>query len=157
MEKIQKEWSFDFDYSVSMGETYTVFMEGLKDKKFLGNRIGDRTFFPPRNFCDRTFKLPDEWLESDGSGTVEAFTVCYRESNSVQYPLPRDLPGFPRVIGVIRINNSDQCFIHFLSGFDAKAPEDIPAGIQAGMKVRPVWAKDRTGCILDIEYFEPVE
>ena len=67
------------------------------------------------------------------------------------------MPQVPYVLGVIKINDSDQCLIHFLSGFDTDDPQELPAKIQVGMKVRPVWAKERTGDILDIEYFEPVE
>ena len=154
---IEKEWRFDFDYEVALGETYTKFMEGLKEKKFLGNTCGSRTFFPPRPFCDRTLDLPVEWLECDGTGVVEAFTVYYHETRTVHYPQSKKLPQVPYVLGVIRVNNSEQCLIHFLSGFGTEDPKELPEKIRVGMKVRPVWSKERTGNILDIEYFEPVQ
>lgn len=153
---IEKEWSFDFDYSVSLGETYTRFMEGLKEKKLLGNRCGGRVFFPPRPFCDRSFELADKWLEGN-SGTVEAFTIYCRKANSVLYPGKHVLPEAPYAIGVIKIDNSEQCLIHFLSGFGDLTPDKLSEKIKVGMRVRPVWASERFGNILDIEYFEPAE
>ena len=33
---LEKEWRFDFDYEVALDETYTKFMEGLKEKKSPG-------------------------------------------------------------------------------------------------------------------------
>jgi len=112
---IQKEWTLDLDFSAPMGETYTRFVEGLKEKTFLGNRCGERTFFPPRPFCDRTLAPAGEWLESDGNGTVEAFTVIHEKSKGVAFPGTEHFPEVPYVLGVIRINGSDQCLIHFLA------------------------------------------
>jgi uncharacterized OB-fold protein len=60
------------------------------------------------------------------------------------------------VIGVIRIDDSAVCLIHWIGGFDYENPVDIPDKIQIGMKVRPVWAEERKGDLLDILYFEPV-
>jgi uncharacterized OB-fold protein len=152
---IGKEWSFDFDFEVPLGRTYTAFMEGLKNKRFVGNVCGGRIFYPPRPFCDRTLETPGQWLECDGTGTVEAFTVVYRKANAVSYPGHERLPAVPYAVGVIRVDRSEQCLIHFLSGFGTDDPDELHEKIRAGMKVRPVWAKDRTGNILDIEYFEP--
>lgn len=154
---VKKEWIQDFNYSVTLGRTYTKFMEGLKEKKFLGNKCGGRTFYPPKPFCDKSFELPSEWLECDGTGTVEAFTVCYQKANAVVYPGSKMLPQPPYVVGVIKVNKSDHCLIHYLAGFDTKDPKELPEKIQVGMKVRPVWSKDRAGNILDIKYFEPIE
>ena len=154
---IKKEWSLDLDFSNPMGETYTRFMEGLKDKTFLGNRFGERTFFPPRPFCDRTLAPAGEWLLSDGTGKVEAFTVIHEKSKGVAFPGTEHFPEVPYVLAVIRINGSDQCLIHFLAGFDTDDPQAWPEKIQVGMAVRPVWSEERTGHILDIKHFEPCE
>ena len=131
-------------------------MEALKERKFIGNRIGERTFCPPLPFCNRTYELPSQWLESDGVGTVEAFTVVHQEPNQIDFQRSSDLPSPPYVLGVIRPNDSDQCFIHFLSGFDAENPDNIKARVKAGLAVRPVWTEERAGNIMDIKYFEPV-
>lgn len=154
---IEREWSIDLDFSQSLGETYTRFVEGLTEKKFLGNKVGGQTFFPPKPFCSRTYELPTEWLECDGTGTVEAFTVYYKERESVIYPDAEISMSPPFVIAVIRINRSDQCLLHYLSGFDADDPARLLEKIKSGLEVRPVWAEERHGNILDIKYFEPVE
>ena len=154
---IKKEWSLDLDFSNPMGETYTRFMEGLKEKTFLGNRFGERTFFPPRSFCDRTLESAGEWLQSSGVGTVEAFTVIHEKFNGVVFPDTENFPEVPYVLGVIRINGSDQCLIHFLAGLGSDDPQEWPEKIQVGMEVRPVWSEKRSGNILDIKYFEPCE
>ncbi len=154
---IEKEWSVDVDFRQSLGETYTSFMEGLKEKKFLGNRIGDQTFFPPKPFCSRTYELPSEWVECDGTGTVEAFTVYHNEPEGVAYPDVKIELSPPYIIGVIRINDSAQCLIHFISGLDANNPASLLDKVSAGLKVKPVWAEERHGNILDIKYFEPVK
>ena len=154
---IKKEWTLDLDFSAPMGETYTRFVEGLKEEMFLGNRCGERTFFPPKPFCDRTLEAAGEWLQSDGTGTVEAFTVIHEKSKGVVFPDTEHFPEVPYVLGVVRINGSDQCLIHFLGGFDSDDPQAWPEKIQVGMAVRPVWSEKRSGHILDIKYFEPCE
>jgi uncharacterized OB-fold protein len=154
---IDKEWSLNIDFRQSLGETYTRFMEGLKEKKFLGNKIGDQTFFPPKPFCNRTYELPSEWVECDGAGTVEAFTVYHNEPEGVLYPDVKVELAPPYVVAVIRINDSDQCLLHFLSGIDANDPAQLLEKVSAGLQVKPVWAGERHGNILDVKYFEPVE
>ncbi len=154
---IKKQWSLDFDFSSSVGETYTKFMEGLRNKKFLGNKCGGCTFFPPKPFCNRTFEMPSEWLECDGIGIVEAFSIYQNEPEGVIYPESKISLSPPYIIAVIRIKNSDQCFFHFLFGFDTNDPTQLVEKITAGLEVRPVWAEERNGNILDIKYYEPIE
>ena len=154
---IEKQWNVDVDFKVSLGEVYTGFMEGLKEKKFLGNKIGDQTFFPPKPYCNRTYELPSGWVESDGTGTVEAFTVYHSEPEGVAFPNVEISLTPPYIIAVIRIENSDQCLLHFISGVDASDPAGLLKKVSAGLTVKPVWAEERHGNILDIKYFEPAE
>jgi uncharacterized protein len=152
---IQKEWSFNFDFNVTTGKDYGRFFNGLKEKKFLGNKIGESSYFPPKPFCSRTLKFEAELLECDGTGIVEAFTIYHDEINMVNFPQNDSIPKVPFVLGVIKIGNSDQCLLHFLSGFDMSDIKKLPEQIKVGMKVKPVWAEVRTGGILDIKYFQP--
>jgi uncharacterized OB-fold protein len=46
--------------------------------------------------------------------------------------------------------------LHWIGGLNYNKPEDIPEKIQIGMKVRPVWAEERKGDLLDILYFKPI-
>ena len=132
-------------------------LPSLKEKKVLGNKFGDSTYCPAKDFCIRTLKKPTEWVEFDGTGTVEAFTVCHRKDNHVIYKESNRLPDPPYILGVIRIDRSDCCMLHFLGGFDAQNPEELMGKIRTGLRVRPVWAEEREGNILDIQYFEPVK
>ena len=154
---IEKKWSLELDFRVSLGETYTSFMEGLKEKKILGNKIGSQTFFPPKPFCSRTYELPTGWVESDGTGTVEAFTVYRQGPEGVAFPDARIALSPPYIVAAIRIGNSDQCLLHFLSGLDANDPAELLKKVSTGLTVRPVWAEERHGNILDIKYFAPIE
>jgi uncharacterized OB-fold protein len=154
---IDKEWSLNIDFKQSLGETYTRFVEGLQEKKFLGNKIGDQTFFPPKPFCNRTYESPSEWLECDGTGVVEAFTVYHHEPEGVTYPDVKVELKPPYIVAAIRINDSSQCLIHFLSGLDADDPAGLLKKVSEGLTVKPVWAEERHGNILDIKHFEPVK
>lgn len=156
-EAIEKEWHFDFNFSVTSGEVLGRFLEGLQKKEFLGNQIDSHTFFPPKPFYERTLQIPDKWVECDGTGIVEAFTICCKDENSIHYPGAEKRPKAPYVVGVIRVGNSEQCLIHYLSGFGTDDPKELSEKIQIGMKVQPVWARERTGVIFDIEYFEPIK
>ena len=156
-QSINKEWSFDFDFSMNLGAAYTKFMEGLTDKKFLGTKVGDRTYCPAKDFCYKTLKKPDEWIEMDGTGTVEAFTVVHTKDNHVIYKESDRMPEPPYVLASIRIDQSDYCMFHFLGGVDYQDPGALIEKVRIGLKVRPVWAENREGNILDIQYFEPVK
>jgi len=149
IEVLKKEYNMHLDFSVSLGPAYTKWMMGLKDKKILANKCPKcgRLFVPAKPFCEICFEEPKEWIETDGTGTVEGFTVNYGKF--------RNFPDPPYVLGVIRVDGSAVSFIHWIAGFSYDSPEEMPDKIQIGMKVRPVWAEDRKGDLLDIKYFEP--
>lgn len=153
----KKKWSFDFDFSMTLGSAYSKFMEGLENREFRGNKAGDRTYYPPKDYCFKTLEKPTEWVVCDGTGTIEAFTICYRKDNHVAYRESSKHPEPPYVLCVIRIADSDCCMLHFLDGFDAGSSGVSPEMIRVGMKVRPVWAENRDGTIMDIRHFVPVE
>lgn len=153
---IELEWSLDVDFAQPQGETYSKFMDGLKDKKILGTRIGNQKFFPVKQFCNKTYKLPDETIESDGLGKVESFTIYHKEPEGVKFPDATITLSPPYIIASIRINESAQCFLHLLSGVDVSDPMSLLEKVKAGLEVKPVWAEERHGNILDIKYFEPV-
>ena len=149
-EFMRKEYNMHLDFSVSLGTAYTRWMKGLKDKKVLGNKCPscNNIFVPAKPFCEVCFEEPKEWVETNGEGIVESFTVGYQKF--------RNYPDPPYVVGVIRVDGSAVSMIHWIAGFDYDHPEDIPEKIQIGMKVAPVWAEERKGDLLDILYFKPV-
>lgn len=146
----EKAFSWNLDFRLNVGETDRRFFEGLKEKRILGNRCPEcgNVYVPPQTYCDECFVEPDEWVEQDPEGILESYTVTFREF--------RNMPEPPYVNGVIRIGDSETCFLHFVGGIDYESPEDLLESVESGMRVRPVWREDREGDIRDIEYFEPI-
>lgn len=154
--KANIQWSLHCDFSQPQGGLYSQFMSALKDKKFLGTRIGDKNFFPVKQFCSATYQVPDEVIESDGVGVVDSFTIYHKKPARVAFPGADLAVKPPYIVAAIRVHGSSQSFLHFLSGVDVDNPLALLKNIKAGLEVRPVWAENRQGNILDILYFEPV-
>jgi hypothetical protein len=53
------------------------------------------------------------------------------------------------VIAVIKLDGADTGFTHLLGEVDEKK-------LKIGLKVEPVFARERKGHILDIRYFKPI-
>lgn len=149
-ETMKKTYNWNIDYAVAVGEPYTKFFEGLRDKKILGNKCPKcgKLYIPSRPFCDICFVEPDEWIEAEQTAIVQGFTVTYRKF--------ANFPDPPYVTALFKVGDSAVSFMHFLAGFDYDDPAEIPYKIKMGMKVEPVWADERTGDLLDIKYFKPV-
>jgi uncharacterized OB-fold protein len=142
------DFALDPKYSWDAGVAISRFLDGLKDRRIWARecRSCGRVLVPPRMFCERCFRPTDGWVEVPDTGNVETFSICY-----VTWDMqPLDPPEIP---AVIRLDDtSDGGFLHNVAGVAA-------ADVSIGMTVRAVWRPDpeRTGSILDIAYFEPVE
>jgi uncharacterized OB-fold protein len=147
----QKEFRWELDFSLNLGDADRKFFEGLQEKRILGKKHTDsgRVFVPPQPYDDRTFTATDEWVEMEQKGVIESYTVTFRQF--------RNMPEPPYVNGAIRIGDSETCLLHFIGGLDADDPEAMIEEISSGMTVEPVWSDERDGDILDIKHFEPVE
>jgi uncharacterized OB-fold protein len=143
-------YAWHVPYRVTLGETYARFFEGLRQKKILGNlcqKCGG-LYVPARPLCDRCFEKPDEWVETDGSATLESFTVTYAKFLG--------LPPPPNITGIIRVADSVTNLLHFVSGIEYKEAHELEEKLKIGMRLRPVWNEHRTGDMLDIAFFTPV-
>jgi len=150
-EKVMRSnYCMHLDYSVPLGETWTKFMLGLKGKKIYGNRCSKcgRMYVPPQPFCPICYKKIEDWVETSGEGIVVSFCITYQKF--------MNLPEPPFTLGIIRVDDSATCMMHRMGGIKYEHPEDLPDKITIGMKVKPVWAEERKGEILDIAYFKPV-
>jgi len=133
------------EYAWDAGVGIGRFLDGLEAGEIFGRacRRCERVLVPPRMFCERCFRATDGWVQVEGTGVVETFSICH-----VRWDMqPLDQPEIPAVIA---IDGSDGGFLHKLGEV---AAEDV----SIGMAVEAVWRpeEERTGSILDIEYFRP--
>ena len=144
------EYAWHSPYKVTLGKTYARFLNGLKQKKILGNicpQCGG-LYVPARPFCDKCFVEPTEWVETDGSATLQSYTVTYVK-------LFPEAPDPPFIVGIVKVGDSVTNFLHKISGVPYQDPRDLEKQLKVGMKLRPVWKEERTGDMFDIAHFEP--
>lgn len=149
-DKIKKvEYSWHVPYQVVLGEVYAKFLNGLKQKKILGNVCPKckGLHVPAKPFCDICFEANTDWVETDGSATLMSFAVCYA-------PFP-GLPDPPSMTGIVKIGDSITNLLHNISGVTFEDPKELENKLKIGMKLKPVWKEERIGDMFDIAYFEP--
>ena len=81
-------------------------------------------------------------VELSDQGTVLTYTVCSQ-------PNPVQPSKTPLTYAVIQLDGADNGMVHMLG-------EVEPEAISIGMRVQAVFKEERTGNILDIEYFKPL-
>ena len=143
-------YSWHAPYKVTLGEAYARFLEGMKEKKIVGNICPacNGLYVPPRPFCDKCLEQPTEWIETDGMATLVTFSVAV-----IQLP---GLEEIHPITGMIKVGNSVTNFLHFVGGIEYEQRAELVDKVKIGMKLRPVWKEERVGDILDLDYFEPI-
>lgn len=129
----------------SAGALGTRVLGSLRDKKrIMGMRCPEcrRVYVPPRATCRDCFGKLEDWVEIDGRGTLQSYTVV-SERNSCQPVEP------PLIYGIIALDGADNGFVHMLGGVEAEA-------LRIGLRVEAVFRNERKGSILDIKYFKPL-
>jgi uncharacterized protein len=123
-----------------------AFFRALRDRgEFLGSRCEScgLTYCPARLFCERCFSQLEADTVVGPAGKLEAFTVGYvgLEGEPLEEPV---------VLGLVRPEGADTVLVHYI--LDAEA-------LEIGQTVEPVLKqkRHRTGSILDIKGFRPVE
>ncbi len=127
------------------GKMGSLFYVNLRDRQAItGVRCPkcNRVFWPPRSTCGICFSELTEVVEIGPLGTVETYT-------QVAYPEPIHPRKAPFVYGVIKLDGADTGITHFIDEVDYEK-------IHIGMRVKPVFARERKGNILDIQYFKPI-
>lgn len=116
--------------------------KALREGRIVGTRCGDTIFVPPTTFCPDMSK--GEVAEVKGPWYVESYTVIYKGFNGEKLDKPL-------VVAVIRPDDGEGGLVHYV--------DVSPDEIYIGMPVEPVFKSpgERTGTILDIEHFKPVE
>jgi len=142
------DFRLDPKYSWDAGVAISRFLDGLRDGKILARecRRCERVLVPPRMFCERCFRPTDGWVEVPDTGVVETFSIAHVSWDMRELETP-DVPAVIRIDGT-----SEGGLLHMVAGID-------PEAVSIGMSVRAVWKGDgeRTGSILDIAHFAPVE
>lgn len=133
-------------YSWSVGDTGSRFLTEIRDRKqILGKKCEgcETVFVPPRKMCPRCFQDTGSWIEVGPKGSLVTYTIV-RHENTLQ-PLKA-----PFAYGIIQLDGSSTGLVHLLGEVDLDS-------ICSGMRLEPVFKEERTGHILDITYFRPVE
>ena len=138
-------------YEAATGPTWTRYFEAFKEEKIFATRCDSckRVLVPARSFCPDCFVEIDEWVELSGEGEVKGWSLT--DFHYFGMPTPP-----PFVTAEIRLDGSDTNFWHLVGGFDLHDLNLVRKMLKIGTRVRPVWKKEKQGCILDIEYFEPI-
>jgi hypothetical protein len=138
-------------YELASGPTWYRFFEGFKQEKILGTRCPkcNRVLVPARTFCSRCFVDMEEWIEVSQVGNVISWVITDYE----YFGMPTKPPF---INSLIQLDGTDCGFIHLIGGFDLKDINIVRKTVKAGMRVKAHWRKEKTGCILDIEYFKPI-
>ncbi len=140
--------------SIPVAHRYTpgvageAFLRALRDRGvILGSRC-ERcryTYVPARLFCERCFGELAADVEVGPGGVLRSFTIGFVGLEGE----PLDLPV---TLGLVQLDGADACLLHVVLGH-SKEPLEIGQRVEAVL--RPEGS--RTGSILDIEGFRPVE
>lgn len=125
-----------------------VFFTALRDRGvLLGSRCEacSYTYVPPRLFCERCFAELSADAEVGPGGELVSFTIVF-------VGIEGETLEEPETIGLVRLDGADAVLLHRVLDVG-----DVP--LEIGERVELVVRSDgeRTGSILDIEGFRPVD
>ncbi len=142
----------------STGPIMGKFLKALKEKRILAIKCPKcgRLQTPPREICAICRVRNEKWVEIGPKGTMRMLEYVY-------YASPDPLTGETRetpygAIGVLLEGcKDDEVFWHLLRSdqLDKVEMGSVFGSVEKkGTQLRPVWAKNRSGTIEDIKYFE---
>lgn len=142
-----RRWEGDFPvrHRYTPGVAGDVFFTALRDRGVL---LGSRceacayTYVPARMFCERCFAELAADVEVGPAGTLASFTIAFTG-------LDDETLDQPVTFGLVRLDGADALLLHRI--LDTDEPLEI------GERVEIVLSDERTGSILDVEGFRPVE
>jgi uncharacterized OB-fold protein len=143
-----RRWEGDLPvrHRYTPGVAGDVFFTALRDRGvLLGSRCEacSYTYVPARLFCERCLAELAADVEVGPGGTLVSFTIAFvgLEGEPLEEPV---------TIGLVRLDGADAVLVHRV--IDAG---DEP--LEIGERVEAVLAAERTGSILDVEGFRPLE
>jgi len=135
--------SYKYKFNISHN---TQFLKKLKEKKLIGNQCSgcNRVFFPPRLVCGKCLVEPDQWVDLRETGRVASYVISYlkdSESGEIQEK--------PTVL--VQQDGADTTIIAQLN------PNVDFKDTYIGMPVKIHWADNRSGGLMDIEYYDVLD
>ena len=132
----------EYDYRRSVGPVLGRFFTELRDRNIVGSKTEDgRVLVPPMEYDPQTGKAVDEIVDVGPGGVVTTWAWVHEPMRN--HPLDR-----PFAFALIQLDGASSGLLHAVdAGNEAK--------ISTGMRVKPRWAAETVGSILDIECFEP--
>jgi len=136
-------------YRWDAGVAISRYLDELKQGRLIARRCDGckRVMIPPRMFCERCFRLTDDWVQVKDTGKILTFSLCYVSWNVTRLTEPE----IPAVIGIDGASEN--------MGILHKVKHPAPREVRVGMALRAVWKapEARTGSITDIDYWEPIK
>ena len=143
-ENLYYEGRIKVPYKWYVGEIGSRFLIGLRDKQEIwGTKCSKcgKVYVPPVKNCWECFVPTDEWVQVGNSGSVESFTVAYYADKMFGRQAPV-------IYALVKLDGADGSLLHVLGEVD-------PSEVKVGMRVKAVFAGERSGNILDISHFAP--
>ena len=132
-------------YLWNVGAIGSRFLKGLRDKKEIwGVRCPQcqKVYVPPVKTCGECFVPTQEWIQVQDTGTLESYTIVRYASDA------QPSSTTPLAFGLIKLDGADGALLHLLGGLNLDK-------LSLRMRVKAVFADQRTGSIMDIKYFAP--
>jgi uncharacterized OB-fold protein len=141
------DWTMEFPYKHSTGETIGRFLAGLRDQRRIwGQRVrGQGVIVPPLGYGEIDAAEGGEWVAVGNTGTVTAVAVVHEAVEGL-HPA-----AAPFAFVLVRLDGADTALPHVVTeGVDR---------VRVGSRVEAVWRSDaeRVGSIRDIAGFRPVD
>lgn len=147
---ITVEWQPNLRYAWDNGVAIGRYLKELKQGRIMAKRCRkcNRVMLPPRMFCERCWRITDEWVPVEDTGTVNTFAISHVDWAAGRIPKGRRFytPAVIEMDGA----SAGMGILHLLD-------EVAPDRIFIGMRVKAVWRPEaeRVGAITDIQYFKP--
>jgi hypothetical protein len=140
------DWTMEFPYKHSTGETIGRFLAGLRDQRRIwGQRVpGQGVVVPPLGYGEIDAAEGGEWVAVENAGTVTAVAVVHEATEGL-HPA-----AAPFAFVLVRLDGADTALPHIVTeGLDR---------LRVGSRVEAVWRPDgeRIGSIRDIAGFRPI-
>ena len=141
------DWTMEFPYKHSTGETIGRFLAGLRDQRRIwGQRVeGQGVIVPPLGYGETNAAEGGEWVAVGNAGTVTAVAVVHEAIEGL-HPA-----AAPFAFVLVRLDGADTALPHIATeGLDR---------LKVGSRVEAVWRPDgeRIGSIRDIAGFRPID